>query len=265
MGENSISVKATDSKMNSSFKELSINRKSETLAIDIHFKEKRLALIIGNSNYTHGGSLANPINDARSMKMTLEDLGFTVIKYEDSTQKKMKIAIDEFGRKLRDYDVGLFFYAGHGVQVKGNNYLIPVDAKLENENDVEYDTVRADRVLTKMENAGSKTNIVILDACRDNPFERSWRRGTKGSGLVFMDAPSGSIIAYATSPGNTASDGTGTNGIYTSAILSHIQTPSITIEQMFKLVRSTIMDWSDGKQVPWESTSLRGDFYFKSK
>ena len=159
--------------------------------------------------------------------------------------------------------VGLFFYAGHGVQVNGHNYLIPVDAKLENENDVEYDSVRADRVLAKMENAGSKTNIVILDACRDNPFERSWHRGAKGNGLAFMNAPSGSIIAYATSPGTTASDGPGNNGLYTSAILKHITTGNITIEKMFKLVRATIMEESEGKQVPWESTSLRGDFYFK--
>jgi len=238
---------------------------SEIVATKINTKEKRLALIIGNSNYTHVGSLKNPLNDARSMKINLENLGFTVIKYEDSIQKTMKIAIDEFGRKLKNYDVGLFFFAGHGVQVKGNNYLIPVDAKLENENDAEYGCVRADRVLAKMEAASSRTNIVILDACRDNPFERSWRRGTKGNGLAFMNAPSGSIIAYATSPGNTAFDGNGTNGLYTSAILKHIQTPNVTIEKMFKLVRSTIMDWSGGKQVPWESTSLRGDFYFKSK
>ena len=224
-----------------------------------------MALVIGNSKYLYGGSLLNPVNDARAMKIALENLGFKVIKYENSNQRTLKKAMDEFGIKLKDYNVGLFFYAGHGVQVKGNNYLIPIDAKLENENDVEYDTVRADRVLAKMESAGSKTNIVILDACRDNPFERSWRRGAKGNGLAFMNAPSGSIIAYATSPGNTASDGTGSNGLYTSAILKHIQTPNITIEQMFKRVRSMILDRSDSKQVPWESTSLRGNFYFRKE
>lgn len=239
-----------------------VERKSEDSLIEKSVNYKRLALVIGNSKYYYGGYLRNPANDARSIKIVLENLDFVVSKYEDINQKTMKRAIDEFGKKLKNYDIGLFFYAGHGVQVKGNNYLIPIDAKLENENDVEYDAVRADRVLAKMESAGTKTNIVILDACRDNPFESSWRRGAGGNGLAFMDAPSGSIIAYATSPRNTASDGNGINGLYTSAILEHIQTPNITIEQMFKRVRSTTMEWSDGKQIPWESTSLRGNFYF---
>ena len=173
--------------------------------------EQRLALLIGNSNYSHGGSLPNPVNDVRAMEKALEVLGFTVMKYEDCSQKTMKKAMDEFGRKLKGKDVGLFFYAGHGVQVSRYNYLIPVDAELSDEKKVEYNCVRADRVLAEMEIAGSKTNIVILDACRDNPFERSWRRGTEGTGLAFMDAPSGSLIAYSTAPGKTALDGSGQN------------------------------------------------------
>jgi len=224
--------------------------------------ERRLALVIGNSKYRHGGNLANSVNDAIAMKNVLEKLGFKVLKCENGNQKKMKKAIDEFGKKLKSYNVGLFFYAGHGIQVRGNNYLIPIGAKLENENDVEYDTVRADRVLSKMESAGCTTNIVILDACRDNPFERTWRRNTKGIGLAFMNAPAGSIIAYATSPGSTASDGIEKNGIYTSAILDNIQIPNITIEQMFKRVRQRTIELSNNKQVPWETTSLRGNFYF---
>jgi uncharacterized caspase-like protein len=158
--------------------------------------------------------------------------------------------------------VGLFFYAGHGIQVNGNNYLIPVDARLQDENDVEYDCVRAGRILGKMESAGTRTNIVILDACRDNPFERSWNRGAQGKGLAFMNAPSGSLIAYATSPGTTAADGTGGNGVYTSALLEHIQTPGITIEEVFKRVRTSVRQQSQSKQIPWESTSLEGNFYF---
>ena len=142
-------------------------------------QEQRLALLIGNSNYTHGGNLPNPVNDVRAMEKALETLGFTVMKYEDCSQKTMKKAMDEFGRKLKGKDVGLFFYAGHGVQVRGNNYLLPVDAKLENANDAEYDCVRADRVLAKMEAAGSKTNIVILDACRDNPFDGVGEEGLR--------------------------------------------------------------------------------------
>jgi hypothetical protein len=226
---------------------------------------ERLALLIGNSNYIHGGSLDNPVNDVRAIKKALEGLGFTVMKYEDCSQKTMKRAMDKFGRKLKGKNVGLFFYAGHGVQVRGHNYLLPADAKLDNANDAEYDCVRADRVLAKMEGAGSRTNIVILDACRDNPFERSWRRGTEGTGLAFMNAPSGSLIAYSTAPGKTALDGRGKNSPYTSALLQHLGTPNITVLQMFQRVRSTVKDGSGGQQTPWESTSLMGNFYFASK
>ena len=224
--------------------------------------EGRLALLIGNSAYTHGGNLKNPVNDVRDMKSALEGLGFRVIKYENCTQRAMKEAIDDFGEELRGYEVGLFFYAGHGVQVGGENYLIPVDAKLQSEKVVEYDCVRADRVLAMMEGAGSKTNIVILDACRDNPFERSWRRGGAARGLAVMNAPSGALIAYATAPGRTALDGAGRNGVYTAALLDHVKTGGITIEQMFKRVRVTVEDRTNKAQTPWESTSLRGDFYF---
>ena len=162
---------------------------------------KRLALLIGNSNYQYAGKLDNPINDVRAIRKVLEQLGFTVLKYEDCSQNTMKRAIDKFGRQLKTKDVGLFFYAGHGVQVDGYNYLLPINAKLDDENDAEYDCVRAGRILAKMESAGSITNIVILDACRANPFERAWRRGEKGSGLAFMNAPSGSLIAYSTASG----------------------------------------------------------------
>jgi hypothetical protein len=136
-------------------------------------QEQRLALLIGNGNYLHGGSLGNPINDVRAMKRALEGLGFTVTTYEDCSQKTMKRAMDAFGRKLKGKDVGLFFYAGHGVQVNGHNYLIPVDAKLDGENDAEYDCVRADRVLAKMETAGSKTNTKG-QGCREIQERKKW-------------------------------------------------------------------------------------------
>jgi len=267
IGANILKIKATDIKMKSTYKEFKINRESHYKnTINTYTeKQRRLALVIGNSNYSYGGNLLNPINDAVSMKTILKSLSFNVIKYENCSQRLMKRAMDEFGNKLKNFDVGLFFYAGHGVQVKGSNFLIPIDAKLENENDVEYDCVRADRILAKMESAGTKANIVILDACRDNPFERSWQRGTKGKGLAFMNAPSGSLIAYATSPGSTASDGSGVNGLYTSSLLEHIGTPNITIEDVFKRVRATVLKRSGNKQTPWESTSLTGYFYFKSK
>jgi WD40 repeat protein len=222
---------------------------------------KRLALVIGNGNYL-SSSLANPENDARGIKTVLEQAGFEVIKYENLNQDQMKKAMDEFGEKLKNYDVGLFFYAGHGIQSKGYNYLIPVDASLRSEEQVEYDCVSADRVLALMEASGAKVNIIILDACRNNPFERSWTRAVSGKGLAFMNAPTGTVIAYATAPGNTASDGGGNNGLYTSAILETIKIPDITILQMFQKVRGIVSQKSNKQQIPWESTSLTGDFYF---
>jgi uncharacterized caspase-like protein len=138
--------------------------------------ERRIALVIGNGKYLHSMELANPVNDARAMKKALENVGFDVYEYEDLNQAQIKKAIDDFGVRLKQYSVGLFFYAGHGIQAKGLNYLIPVDATIQSEQQVEYDCVQADRVLGQMEDAGSKINIVIFDACRNNPFERSWSR-----------------------------------------------------------------------------------------
>jgi WD40 repeat protein len=231
------------------------------LSLDKTSLRKRLALVIGNGNYV-GSSLANPENDARGIKIVLEQAGFEVIKYENLNQSQMKKAMDEFGEKLKNYEIGLFFYAGHGLQSKGYNYLIPVDASLRSEEQVEYDCVSADRVLALMEASGAKVNIIILDACRNNPFERSWTRAVSGKGLAFMNAPAGTVIAYATAPGNTASDGGGNNGLYTSAILETIKIPDITILQMFQKVRAIVSQKSNKQQIPWESTSLTGDFYF---
>jgi uncharacterized caspase-like protein len=244
------------------------NKSSNTKLTSLHDAntyqndKKKLALVIGNSAYQNGLNLNNPSNDADAMASALDRLGFHVVKFVDMSQKQMKKEIDSFGYKLQSYDVGLFFYAGHGIQANGRNYLIPTDAIIETENDVEYNCVDAGRILAKMEDSGTQTNIIILDACRDNPFERTWSRGVKSKGLAFMDAPSGTIIAYATSPGNTASDGKGQNGVYTLAILNHIQTPNITIEEMFKKVRVEVEEQTQKKQTPWESTSLRGNFYF---
>ena len=225
--------------------------------------EKRLALVIGNSKYSHGAFLLNPANDATEMAKVLEKVGFDVQSYIDADQKTVKMAMDQFGAKLENYQVGLFYYAGHGIQVNGNNYIVPVDADLYMENDVEYDCVEVGRILGKMEDSGCETNIIILDACRDNPFERKWSgRSVKTQGLAFMNAPSGSIIAYSTAPGKTASDGTGENGLYTSALLKYIQVPNLILEDVFKNVRSEIEKTSDGNQTPWESTSLKGSFYF---
>lgn len=230
------------------------------IPISLFPQEKRLALVIGNGNYTKG-TLANPENDARSMEAALIEIGFKVLKYENLEQKELARAIDEFGNMLEDYDVGLFFYAGHGIQSNGFNYLIPVDAYLATESDIEFNCVRADRVLGKMEDARNRVNLIILDACRDNPFERSWTRTARGRGLATMSAPAGSVIAYATSPGKTASDGTGDNGLFTSGLLSYINEPGITAIQMFQKVTAHVLRESMGIQLPWVSTSLTGDFF----
>ncbi len=226
--------------------------------------QKKAALVIGNGNYL-ASSLANPENDARAMARVLKNIGFEVSEYENLNQSQMKMAIDDFGLKLKNYDVGLFFYAGHGIQSKGYNYLIPVDAALQSETQVEYDCVQADRILGYMEESGASVKIIILDACRNNPFERSWTRSASGRGLATMNAPSGTIIGYATSPGSTASDGSGQNGLYTSAILESIVIPDFSIGQMFQNVARIVSEKSGKQQVPWIASSLTADFYFSNK
>lgn len=229
----------------------------------LEIPEKRLALVIGNAAYQSGGNLPNPVNDARRIDDTLQRLGFEVMRYENVSQQDMKRAIDAFGRALIGYEVGLFYYSGHGVQVDGQNYLMPVDANLQSQYDVEYQCVDAGRVFAKMEAAESETNIIVLDACRDNPFENAWTKSVGNQGLAFMDSPSGSLIAYATAPGKVAfDDPQQRNSIYTAALLRHIVTPDITIIEMFQRVRATVMEHTADAQTPWESTSLTGNFYF---
>jgi uncharacterized caspase-like protein len=229
--------------------------------------EKRLALVIGNANYINGNTLQHPLNDAKAIAAALKEVGFTVLEYLNPDLKTMRNVVTEFGEKLKECNTGLFYYAGHGIQVKGQNYLIPVDAILKAEQDVEYECVNVARLLGEMEAAGTITNIVILDACRDNAFARSWsgRRAGQGVGLAFMNTPSGMILAYATSPGKTASDGTGENGLYTEAILQNIRIPGLSIMDFFKNVRATVEKNSNKTQTPWEATSLKGNFFFKVK
>lgn len=222
---------------------------------------KRVALVIGNSAY-ETAPLKNPVNDAQDMAQTLRELGFEVIYRENLNQTNMKRAIREFGAKIRNGGVGLFYYAGHGVAVKGVNYLVPVDAKVESEEEVEYECVDAGFVLAQMESAGNNMNVVILDACRNNPFVRSFRSDSRG--LAQMDAPSGTLIAYATAPGSIASDGSGRNSFYTQELLKNMRTPGIGIEEVFKRVRITVRNLTQNKQTPWESSSLAGNFYFTS-
>ncbi len=219
---------------------------------------KRVALVVGNSKYAES-PLKNPANDARDMAKALRGLGFDVIEKIDVGQRDLNRAIADFGSRLTVDGVALFYYAGHGIQMRGKNYLVPVDAQIASESAVRAEAVDVDAVLDQMVN--SELNIVILDACRNNPFERRFR--SVGGGLAQMDAPRGTLLAYATSPGKTASDGAGSNGIYTQELLKLMQTPSISVEQVFKEVRRSVQAITGNNQTPWESSSLTGDFYFK--
>jgi uncharacterized caspase-like protein len=221
---------------------------------------KRIALVIGNGAYTSAPPLKNPPNDARDMAATLKTLGFDVTSGINVSQKDMKRLIREFGMKLKNGGSGLFYYAGHGVQSKGRNYLIPVDANIQSEAEVEDSGVDAALVLNFMDDAQNGLNIVILDACRNNPFARSFRSASDG--LAQVDAPTGTLIAYATAPGRVASDGTAQNGLYTAELLKQMQTPGISITDMFMRVRGEVMKQTGNKQVPWEASSLVGSFYF---
>ncbi len=223
-------------------------------------KNQRVALVLGNANYKEA-PLANPVNDARAISAALQEAGFTVILRENTDQRGMLAALREFGDKLRGGGTGLFYYAGHGMQIKGRNYLIPVGANVEREDEVAYSAVDAQAVLDKMEAAGNAANIMILDACRNNPFTRSTRSGQ--AGLAQMDAPVGTLVAFATSPGMVASDGAGANGLYTQHLLTAMRQSGSKVEDVFKQVRANVRRDSQGKQVPWESTSMEGDFYFR--
>jgi uncharacterized caspase-like protein len=221
---------------------------------------KRLALVIGNNAYTDG-VLKNPINDARMMASTLRELEFDVQILENADRITMQRAIVEFGRKLRDGTVGLFYFAGHGMQVRGSNFLIPVKASIESEEEVEVESVDVAYVMARMATARNQFNIVILDACRNNPFQRSFRSASNG--LAAISAPSGTMIAYATAPGSVANDGDAANGIYTSELAAAIRRPGIPMEEAFKLARGRVIARTQGKQTPWESSSVVGEFSFK--
>ncbi len=222
-------------------------------------EERRIALVIGNGDYD-SSPLRNPTNDAEDMTKILNERGFAVTSLIDSDKRTMVKAIHAFGQDLKKGGVGLFYYAGHGMQVNGRNYLIPIGAMIEVESDIEFESVDVGRVLANMANANNRLNMVILDACRDNPFARSFRSSAKG--LAQMDAPTGTLIAYATAPGRTAADGNERNGIYTKYLLEQAKVPGMEISQMFKQVRAKVREETDGKQIPWEATSLEGNFYF---
>ena len=224
--------------------------------------ERRVALVIGNGAYDTG-RLRNPVNDAAAMSAALQGAGFEVTLLKDAGYQDIRRAVFSFGGALKRGGVGLFYYAGHGVQVKGANYLIPTNAQITAAEEVEVEGLNVNNVLARMASAGNRLNIVILDACRNNPYGQSYR-GAR-SGLAQTQAPSGTYIAYATAPGQVASDGQGANSPFTEALISAMGRAGLKLEDVFKEVRGQVQTASRGDQVPWTSSSITGDFYFKPR
>lgn len=220
----------------------------------------RVALVVGNCAYADS-PLQNPINDANAIARELRQSGFTVELQTDASREAMQKAITAFCVQLaKQKAVGLFYFAGHGLQLDWRNYLVPVDARLVSAADVTRSTVDLSSLFGGLSRAGNPMNIVVLDACRDNPFGSDHKTGR---GLSQMDAPAGTFLAYATAPGNVAADGSGKHGLYTENILREMRAPDAKIEDVFKRVRLSVRRSSAGQQIPWESTSLEEDFYFK--
>lgn len=243
------------------FSQFSLAEERAIRPTEQNLEASKQALVIGNSAYTHTSPLQNPVNDAQAVSKTLRQLGFSVTTLLDTDQRAMEATIAMFGSSLRKFDgVGLFYYAGHGMQVDGENYLLPIDINPKSEADIRYDAVPVGKLLGQMEAAGNSMNLVILDACRNNPFTRSFRASSQG--LAQVIAPAGSFISYATAPGQVAADGEGGNGLFTSKLLNHMITPGLKLEEVFKQVRIDVQKESNNQQVPWDSSSLTGDFYF---
>ncbi len=242
-------------------------RSSNIAATQKHELPKRVALVIGNSAYKHTSQLKNPINDANAISATLAGLNFQVIKGIDLNRKGLESKIREFSKKLSNAQVGLFFYAGHGLQVDGTNYLVPIDAKVETEDDLDFELVAFRKLLARMERKAS-TNLIFLDACRDNPLARNLARnmGTRstaiGRGLAKVETGLGTLVAFATQPGNVALDGKGLNSPFTESILKHIGTPDLDIALMMRRARREVLKATNGSQVPWTNSSLTDSFYF---
>jgi uncharacterized caspase-like protein len=231
--------------------------------------EKRVALVIGNAAYVAANPLTNPANDAGDMAAALTKLGFDVVLGLDLDKAGFDAKVREFARALDGAATGLLFYAGHGLQVAGQNYLVPIDAKLEGERDLDFEAVRLDFILKQMElGRQDKTNIVFLDACRDNPLARNLARsmGTRsasiGQGLAQVQTGVGTFISYSTQPGNVAADGKGRNSPFTSALARHMLTEGRNLTAIMIDVRKDVIAATGGQQVPWDHSALTADFYF---
>ncbi len=230
--------------------------------------EKRVALVVGNSAYRHVARLTNPANDARLMAKTLQRLGFTLVgggAQLNLDKAGLDRAVQDFGTQLQGADVGLFYYAGHGLQVRGENYLVPVAANPEKAADVDFQMLDANLVLRQMADAGTKLNLMILDACRNNPFGGRGTRSADG-GLATMQAPEGTLISFATQPGSVALDGNGKDSPFTTALVATMRKPGLDIFQTFNQVGLIVTRETGGQQQPWMSASpIKGEFYFAGR
>lgn len=220
---------------------------------------ERIALVIGNATYPEA-PLVNPLNDAKAVGQSLRALGFEVVQVTDADLITMQQAVMNFMNQVTPESTALVFFAGHGIQANGRNYLIPVDASLASERALRFEALELNDILEELEEIEAKINIVILDACRNNPFARKFRGGSRG--LAVVDAAQGTLIAYATAPGSVASDGVGENGLYTQELLKALEQPGLQVEEVFKIVRREVAEQSGNEQIPWESSSLVGDFIF---
>jgi uncharacterized caspase-like protein len=254
VGDNPIVVEAIDTQRQVTKQTFTISRP----------RARRLALIVGNAKYPEN-PLRNAVHDATDMSNILQKLGFETKLLSNATFEQMEDAIDVFSRNLRQGGVGLFYYAGHGVQIDGQNYLIPVDTPFATASRVKYRSVPANGLLERMADARNELNIIILDACRENILMRESRSVQRG--LAIAQAAQGSLVAYATSPGEVALDGTERerNGVYTKHLLQHITQKGLSVEELFKRVRIGVWEETKGRQIPWESSSLVDDFYFAGK
>jgi len=245
----------------------------------------RYALVIGNSNYQYATKLPNPKNDSADIASTLEDLYFETTLLHDASKPQIEQAVKKFLRRLGrdDEGVGLFYYAGHGVQLQGDNYLVPVEVNVGTEQQIKHASFNIAHLLNGMRELNTATNIIIMDACRDNPFINIAKEGTRSvdsgdsrglvkvtipeldTGLSKLDAPPNTLIAFATAPGRVALDGDGRNSPYTAKLIESMQRTGLTIGEVFRQVREAVLNVSKGSQIPWESSSLVQDFYFKPR
>ena len=245
-------------------------------AYDIVSGENRLALVIGNATY-RTAPLRNPVNDAQAVAAALKVLGFQVIMRENATQREMLDGLREFAQRASKNQVRLLFYAGHGVQIKGRNYLMPIDAEAQTEDEIAQKGADVSELLERLGTLANGINLIVLDACRNNPFSvapsqlaDSRRFRTRGlssqsAGLAPLQAPSGTLIAFSTAPGSVAIDNPlQKNSVYTKHLLENLRTPGLPIERMFKQVRVAVAQETQQQQVPWETSSLMGEFCFRT-